>query len=104
MPLTLPDLRLEVKEELFRILDYWMNYAVDKNGDGFYGVVNGENIPDTYAPRGIVITSRILWAFSAAHGLFPDPDYPPVAKRAFDYLIKYFIDDKYGGVYWSVKA
>jgi mannobiose 2-epimerase len=29
---------------------------------------------------------------------------PVIAKRAFDYITKYFIDEKYGGVYWSVAS
>ena len=104
MPLTPFDFRREVKDELFRILEYWMQYAVDKNGEGFYGVVNDKNIPDPNAPKAIVINSRILWTFSAAHQLFPNKAYPVVAKRAYDYIKKYFIDKEYGGVYWSVSA
>src|SRR5882672_5404966 len=102
MAISLYSFRQEVKQELFRILDYWMNNAVEKNGDGFYGVVNDKNIPDENAPKAIVINSRILWTFSAAHQLFPNAQYPVIAKRAFDYIKKYFVDEKYGGVYWSV--
>jgi mannobiose 2-epimerase len=104
MPLTLNDFRQEVKQELFRIMDYWVQYAPDKEKGGFYGVVNGKNVADTNAPRGIVITSRILWTFSAAHQLFPNADYQALAKRAYEYLLKYFVDKEYGGVYWSVTA
>jgi mannobiose 2-epimerase len=104
MLMTLDDFRSEVKQELFNILDYWIKYAVEKNGDGFYGIVNENNIPDEKAPKAIVITSRILWTYSAAHQLFPNSSYPPVAKRAFDYLNKYFIDKEHGGVYWSVAS
>lgn len=104
MPITSYDFREEVKLELFRILDYWIKYAVDKDKGGFYGLVNDKNVPDDNAPRAIVINSRILWTFAAAHQLFPDPRYPVIAKRAFDYIKKYFIDDTYGGVYWSVAS
>lgn len=104
MPLTLFDFRQEVQMELFRILDYWKKYAVETNGDGFYGVVDQNNIPDKNAPKAVVINSRILWTYSAAQQLFPNSDYPILAKRAYDYIIKYFIDPKFGGVYWSVNA
>jgi cellobiose epimerase len=104
MPMTVYDFRSEVKQELLRILDYWMKYAVEKNGDGFYGIVNEKNIPDKKAPKAIAITSRILWTYSATHQLFPNSSYPPVAKRAFDYLRKYFVDKEHGGVYWSVAS
>ncbi len=102
--MTVFDFRSEVKQELLRILDYWMKYAVEKNRDGFYGVVNENNIPDEKAPKAIVITSRIVWTYSAAQQLFPNSSYPPIAKRAFDYLKKYFVDKEYGGVYWSVAS
>lgn len=104
MAISLLDLKQEVKQELFNILNYWTQYAVDKDKGGFYGIVNGNNIPDPDSPRSVVINSRILWTFSAAYQLFPNPDYPVIAKRAYDYIKKYFIDSQYGGVYWSVKA
>jgi cellobiose epimerase len=102
MSLTLYTFREEVKLELLRILNYWISHAVEKNGDGFYGVIDDKNIPDEKAPKAIVITGRILWTFSAAHQLFPDKRYPVIAKRAFEYLKNYFVDKEYGGVYWSV--
>lgn len=104
MALSLLDLQQEVKQELFNILNYWMKYAVDKEKGGFYGAVNWENTPDPKAPKSVVITSRIAWTFSAAHQLFPNPEYEAMAKRAADYILKYFIDREYGGVYWSVRA
>lgn len=104
MALSFLDLQQEVKQELFNILNYWMKYAVDKEKGGFYGVVNGDNIPDPNAPKSVVINSRIAWTFSAAHQLFPNPEYEAMAKRAADYILKYFIDREYGGVYWSVNA
>lgn len=104
MPDTLTGFRDEVKQELLRIMDYWIKYTPDKEREGFYGRVDKDNVPDKSADKGIVVTSRILWTFSAAHQLFPNKEYPVLAKRAYDYLIKYFIDSEYGGVYWSVAA
>lgn len=102
--MTLVNYREEVKQELLRILSYWKTYAIEKGRDGFYGVVDASNRQDANAPKSVVINSRILWTFSAAHQLFPDPDYPLVAKRAFNYIRKYFVDARNGGVYWSVNA
>jgi mannobiose 2-epimerase len=104
MSISPHDFRREIKQELFRILDYWMRHAPDNEKGGFYGLVNDKNVPDSNADKAIVINSRILWTFSAAHQLFPNPEYPVIAKRAFDYINKYFIDEKYGGVYWSVAS
>ena len=104
MALTLNDFRQEVKEELFRITGYWLEHSVDNDKGGFYGVVNGKNEPDINAPRSVVITARILWTFSAMHRLYPDARYRAMADRAFQYLVTHFIDEEFGGVYWSVTA
>ncbi|MES1213879.1 MAG: AGE family epimerase/isomerase [Bacteroidota bacterium] len=105
MPLTMNDYREEVKQELLRIAEYWIQHSVDNDKGGFYGIVNGKNIPDTNAPRAIVVTARILWTFSALHQMFPDERYLALARRAYDYIVNHFIDDnEYGGVFWSVTA
>jgi mannobiose 2-epimerase len=104
MSFTLNDFRQEVRQELFHILDYWIAHAVDKDKGGFYGRVDGKNVPDTNSPRSIVVNARILWTFSAAHQLFPDKRYAEMAGRAYDYITSHFIDKEYGGVYWSVTA
>ena len=104
MPLTFTAFREEVKAELFNILDYWIRYSVDQQNGGFYAEVTAENVPDPDAPRSVVVTSRILWTFSAVQQLFPNPKYRELADRAYEYLKKHFVDEQFGGVYWSVTA
>ncbi len=104
MALTFTNFRQEVRNELLNILNYWIRYDIDQENGGFYGAVNHLNQPNPKAPKGIVINSRILWTYAAAQQLFPDPQYPVMAKRAYDYIRKYFVDPLNGGVYWSVTA
>lgn len=94
----------ELAEELQSILTYWEKYAVDHQHGGFYGSVNNENIADPSAPKGIVLYSRILWAFSAAYRFSKKEEQLSLASRAFDYILVHFIDHQYGGVYWSLDA
>ena len=61
------------------------------------------NKPNKKAPKGIVLTSRILWTFSAAT-LSGKKEYQVIADRAFNFIKDYFLDTKYGGVFWSVAA
>lgn len=96
--------KAELNKELESILSYWCVHSVDADNGGFYGSVNNDNIPDTAAPRGIVLYSRVLWAFSAAYRLKPQPQYLSMAKRAYENILTFFIDKKFGGVYWSVDA
>jgi mannobiose 2-epimerase len=53
-------------------------------------------------PRALVLTGRMVYAFSNAYMMFGDEIYLDRAKRAFDYLIKYFYDPAYGGAYSTV--
>ncbi len=92
------------KAELFRILSYWEKYAPDRQRGGFYGSVSFDNVPKKEAPRSVVVNSRILWTFSMAHRLFPNPSYKAMAERAYEYLVLHFFDAENGGVYWSVTA
>ena len=54
------------------------------------------------SPKGAVLNSRILWAFSAAYNLTKNEDYLRTATRAFHYISSHFIDKEFGGVYWTV--
>lgn len=95
--------REELEAELLQILEYWSTYTIDPEG-GFYGSIDNDNIPDLAAPKGIVLNSRILWAFAAAARHTGDAAHAALATRAYDYILSYFLDREYGGVYWSVDA
>lgn len=92
----------ELKEELKSILSYWMKETIDDTNGGFYGRIDNANKVYIEAPKGSVLNSRILWAFSSAYQLTNDSAYLQTAERAFDYIRDYFFDKEFGGVYWSV--
>ena len=48
-----------------------------------------------------VLTARLLWTFAAAYRRYGDAVYLQIAQRAFDYIQRHFVDDVFGGVYWS---
>jgi mannobiose 2-epimerase len=90
------------QKELDSILNYWITYTPDNRNGGFYGKIDHENNVDAEAPKGSVLNARILWSFSAAYNQTPDKTYLEMAKRSYDYIRNYFVDDIYGGVYWTV--
>ncbi len=92
----------DMKEELNAILHYWQQHTMDENNGGFWGKINNQNMPDVYAPKGVVLNARILWTFSAAFGFRQKKEHLQIAERAFYYLLSHFRDAEYGGVYWSV--
>jgi mannobiose 2-epimerase len=92
----------ELTNELGNILNYWMNNTVDEQDGGFYGKIDNNNNVIPASPKGSILNARILWSFSATYNQNPDERYLQMANRAYQYIIKYFIDAEFGGVYWSV--
>lgn len=93
-----------LSKELKGILDYWAEIVFDHQNNVFYGQVNEHNIPARNAPRGAVMYTRILWAFSAAFKKTHNPRDQKMALYAYTGLTRLFQDDEYGGVYWTVDA
>jgi len=56
------------KEEIENnILPYWMDKMVDTEHGGFYGRIDGDNVLDRMANKGVVMHARILWTFAASY-------------------------------------
>ncbi len=107
---------------LTNIIPYWSEKMVDHQNGGFYGRVSGEDILFPEAEKGAVLNARLLWFFSASYRLlsheYVKMDFPDkkeqiesaeikclqCATRAKRYLIDYFYDNTYGGVYWSLNC
>lgn len=106
----LSGLQFEFRQELIAIADWWLVNTIDREYGGFYGEVSADNLPVKNASKGIILNSRILWFFSEAAlelGSVNEPkaiECRQAAKRAFDYIVNYFFDAKYGGVYWELDA
>jgi len=92
----------ELYEELGSILKFWADITTDKVHGGFHGKIDNDNQISPGAAKGSVLNARILWAFSAAFNQVPNTVYLNQANRAFQYIIRHFMDETFGGVYWSV--
>ncbi len=98
-------LRNGARAELFEnILPFWLKYSFEDRNDGFVGVLYNDRSIDRYAPKGLSVTARILWFFSAAQRLEPDKKNIKAADRAYDYLMKFFRDTDEGGYFWRLQA
>ena len=106
-------LKREVQEVLTtNILPFWKNKMVDREHGGFYGRMDGTGVLHPEAEKGAILNARILWSFSAAYRVLKRQEasdkkqevseYLEMATRAKEYFIEHFIDQEYGGVYWSV--
>jgi mannobiose 2-epimerase len=87
---------------LRNVLPYWIKYVPDDQNGGFYGRITSDQVIDPTADKGSILNSRILYTFSAAYRIYGKKLYKAMADRAFDYIIRNFIDHEYGGVYWSL--
>lgn len=85
------------------ILNYWIDKMTDPRG-GFYGRRDGYDRLDENAEKGAILNARILWSFAAALRLTGKERYAEMALRARDYIREHFIDNEFGGVYWSLDA
>jgi mannobiose 2-epimerase len=104
IPDTLYRFRQELEKELKEnILPWWMHHGPDHELGGFHGYIDHQNQVVRGQPKGSVLNARILWTFSAAYRMYGDPDYLDTARRAYAYIISYFTDKKYGGVYWALE-
>jgi mannobiose 2-epimerase len=103
--ILLRKLKSEVANDLTgNILPYWTKNVVDHVNGGFYGRVDklGKKYPES--DKGGILNARILWTFSSAYRVTGDTSYLRVARRAKNYIIDHFIDQKYGGTYRSVNS
>jgi mannobiose 2-epimerase len=95
--------RNRIEHELLdNILPFWINHTVDEVNGGFYGAVTNDLQVLNEQPRSAVLYARILWTFAAAYRMYHADRYLGMARRAYDYLTRCFIDHEYGGVYWMV--
>ncbi len=99
---TIRHFQTEVGNELSRILWFWMEKAIDNENGGFYGQIANDLKINAQAEKSCILNSRILWTFASAYRLFRKDQYHSMARRAFDYLIAHFWDNKYSGLYFMV--
>ena len=104
-PALLRTYRSRVEAELRNdILPFWLSHTRDRQRGGFYGEIRNDLAVRENAPRGALLTSRILWTFSAAYRHYQDPAYLEMARWAYDDLLARFWDNEQGGLFWSVTA
>lgn len=102
---ALPALAARVETELrANILPFWLQHARDRERGGFHGEISNDLVVNQDAPRGALLTSRVLWAFSAAYRRYRDPAYLDMARWAYVDLTQRFWDDEFSGLYWSITA
>jgi len=99
----LEDFSRLAENQLFgHILPFWWGPALDHENGGWMGWLSNDLQPDRSQPKGLVVNSRILWAFSAVYRARPEKLFQELAGRAFDFVADKFWDAKHGGAFWRL--
>jgi mannobiose 2-epimerase len=96
-------LRSECASELRRLLRWWESRMADPAG-GFYGRMDHLGRLQPEAPRGAILNTRILWAFSAAARQLGEEALERMAGHAFRYVHAQFRDLQFEGLHWMLDA
>ncbi len=103
-PRVLVDYATKIEKDLEdNILPFWTRHAVDRTG-GFWGAISDDLVVDRESPRGALLTSRVLWTYSAACGREQKIATLDMARHAYVDLRDRFADPQHGGFIWSVDA
>ena len=89
-------------EVITDILPFWLKYTFDDKYGGFRGQIANDLTIDARASKGLILNARILWTFAKAFNVYGDSKYLVAAQRAYEYLVRFFVDRDYGGVYWML--
>ncbi len=92
------EIRQHLEEEL---IPFWEGLRDTQYG-GFYGEMDYHLTLYPKADKGCILNSRILWFFSNAWLTVKEPGCLEHAKHSYEFLKNAFLDQEYGGVYWSV--
>ncbi len=90
------------KEARENILPFWMNTVLDMPNRTFAGEVDSNGIADVRAPKGGILTARMVWTFSHAYSLNKERKYLEAARIVYEWLDDLFWDADNGGIYWSL--
>jgi mannobiose 2-epimerase len=86
------------------ILPFWLAHAPDREKGGFHAYIGEDMKVHDDQPRGALLTSRILWTFSAAYRRYRDPEYLEMARWAYKDQAERFTDPVDGGLFWTARA
>ena len=85
-----------------KILPYWFDTAQDTHQGGY--LLNDHETQGKRPPieKQIVTQSRMIWTFSHAHlAGISNRNYLQAATQGYHFLLKYFLDRRDGGYFWS---
>jgi mannobiose 2-epimerase len=90
------------KHLLGHILPFWAGPAMESNRGGWHAWLSHDLKPEPTRPRGLVLNTRILWTFAAAHDRRPEALFHDRAEVALRWVRDRFWDPVHGGGFWHL--
>lgn len=104
-PAVLLDYSNRIERDLrSNVLPFWLEHAVAPQPPYLVGSLTNDLVVDPSAERGMLLATRVLWAFSAAFLRYGEPPYAKLADVAFEELQTRFWDAAHGGYRWAIHA
>jgi len=93
----------QTREHLLQhILPFWSGPALDREQGGWMGWLSNDLQPDRTQSKSLILNTRILWTFSAAHAALQEGLHHDLADRALEWVMEKFWDDQHGGAVWRL--
>jgi len=104
-PQSLKEFAGRAHDQLFgHILPFWTGPALDLEQGGWLPWISNDLRVDRSQPKGLILNTRILWAFSAVYRAEPRALYREMARRAFEIVVQDFWDPMHGGAFWRLDS
>lgn len=102
MATSLPDFRSPefLLDHMRQIMDFYYPICINTQDGGFYNEYRDDGFITDRVNQHIVSTTRFIFNFSLAAGLFDRPDYTDAAIHGLEYLTQAHHDAEKGGYFW----
>ena len=87
------------------VIPFWLERAVDPEFGGFRTNFDADGKPLPCPEKYLNTQCRFIWWFSTLSRRYPtNPRFSAIARRGFEFLLRYFWDSKNGGWCWKTHA
>lgn len=92
-----------VRDELEgNLLPFWLEHSIDLKNGGFIAELSNNLTLAPEALKGLILNTRLLWAFSAMAGFTKNERCFEMADYAYQTLRNKFWDSRHGGGFWAL--
>lgn len=101
-----PDFRSKgfLLSHMREIMDFYYPICINKDDGGYYNEYRDDGFITDRSTQHIVSTTRFIFNFSLAAGLFARPDFKAAAEHGLKHLSETHLDKQHGGYIWILNG